>query len=355
MIATNRFAATIGALVMSGFCNGCVSWKDGEPPDSSPPGSSEPAGPEYVLPPSRCMPEASIWAQVRLLHDDNELSTHELIKCGGLQTSMSRTFLIVLIASNESLFDSDAYAKLVEFAGGFNIDLEVPFDQEPDGRWSTLLNSWSDSKFYVSFRDPASDAVITQDPFVIDSYLTGVTADPTLTIDEMKANLGVRNHISFSWQGAGPLAHILAYGEPVPNPFAIQVSFADLAEMVWGFDLSSGSPNYGPLEAIRDLRAESEIVLRDQRGATTIDYNISGTLSPLRSIARSGVEFDVRHIHAQNGAYHMEGTATDLRYEPSSGNLAGRLQYRVTGPGVNLRVTDTYLRGGTNVVWSCVE
>lgn len=51
----------------------------------------------------------------------------------------------------------------------------------------------------------------------------------------------------------------------------------------------------------------------------------------------------------------MEGTATDLRYEPSSGNLAGRLQYRVTGPGVNLSVADTYVRGGTNVVWSCAE
>src|SRR5687768_3720748 len=218
MIPTSRFAAAIGALVMAGFCNGCMSWKNDEPPDSSSPGPSEPEAPVNVRPPAHCTPEGSIWALVQRLHDDNELSTHELIKCGGLQTSMSRTFLVVLIASNESLFDSDAYAKLVEFASGFNIDLRVPFEPGADGRWSTRLNSWSDSKFYVLFRDPASGAVITQDPFVIDSYLTGVTADPTLTIDQMKANLSARNHISFSWQDAGPLAHVLAYGEPIPNP-----------------------------------------------------------------------------------------------------------------------------------------
>src|SRR5262245_57148868 len=56
-------------------------------------------------PPAECMPEAKVFAELKQLHADTEGSVHELIKCGGLQARISRTFLVVVVASNRDLFD----------------------------------------------------------------------------------------------------------------------------------------------------------------------------------------------------------------------------------------------------------
>ncbi|HMJ16289.1 MAG TPA: hypothetical protein VK524_32975 [Polyangiaceae bacterium] len=350
MCHTKRIFAAV--ILGTAVCGGCGSGPGRDDyPDPIDYGQPETI---YAFPPAECMPSPEIWRSMQGLHDDTEASVHELIKCGGLQTSVSRTFLIVVLASNRDLFDADAYAELVRFARGFGIDLQIPFERAPGGRWTMALNGQDDSSFSLWFRDPSSGAIIEEDPFLIDTYVSGVSADPEMTIDEMEAQLSQRNTIWFSWQEPGPLVHVLADGRPVPNPFAIEVSFADLGEWAFGFDFTAGDPNFGPLDSILDLDIESEVVLKDQRGITTIEYEVVGLASTLREVSESGVAFGVKHIAAQRGAFQLTGSASDLRYDASLGGLAGEFQYRITGPGGDLLVTDTYGTGnGLEVRWSC--
>jgi hypothetical protein len=316
--------------------------------------SNDTAGPAYILPPDECMPSASAFAAMQTLHDDNESKVHELIKCGGMQTSMSRNFLVVIVASNRDLFDEQAYAELVDFAHDYGVDLEVPFNHEADGSWTVPINAVTNSVFTVRIYDSGGLSMIQQDPFLMESYLTGVTATSSLTIDEMKADLFARNTITFSWADLAPLAHELNGGQPIPNPFTISVSFADLAEYLWGTDLAKGDPDLGPLDSVLDMKVDSEVVLSDSIGSTHVEYDVAGLRGTLREVSANGVAFDVKHILATNGEYSQEGSATDLRYAAGPGTLVGRFDYRIHGPEGDLAVSDTYdPTTGMRVEWSC--
>lgn len=303
---------------------------------------------------SECRPSDSVFQEMQRLHDDNESKVHELIKCGGVQTAMSRNFIVVLVASNRSLFDEQAYLDLVTFARGFGVDLQVPFHREPGGVWSLPINAVTDSNFTVTFHDTRTNAIILDDPFVIDSYLTGVTATSSLTIDQMKADLQARSTIRFSYTGLGPHSHELNGGQPIPNPFTIRISFADLAKFIWGWDLSNGEPDLGPLESVLNLNVDSYVTLRDAIGETSVEYDVAGIPGTLRETAANGVSFDVRSIRASRRSYFMDGQATDLRFAAGAGSLVGSFEYRVQGPGGDLLVTDTYdPAAGMTVTWSC--
>jgi len=310
----------------------------------------------YSLPPDACMPPPAVFAQMRQLHDDNEAKVHELIKCGGMQTSMSRNFLIVVIASNRDLFDQASYNDLVAFAKTYDVDLQIPFNRESEGRWTMPINPLTNSVFTVRFYDTGSGSVIQEDPFTIDTYLKGVTAESSLTIAEMKADLFARTTITFSWTELGLLSDELNRGRPIPNPFTISVSFADLAQFVWGLDLASGDPNLGPLDSIQDMKVDSEVVLRDDVGATHVEYDVDGLAGTIRGVAANGVSFGVKRIEATNGAYRMTGSASGLRYAAGPGTLVGTFAYRISGPDGDLTVTDSYDPSrGLGVRWSCAK
>jgi hypothetical protein len=298
------------------------------------------------------MPPPDVWSEMRLLHDTNELSVHELIKCGGLQTSISRTFLVVVVASNQDLFHGDSYAELVRIARRYGINLEVPFTQEAGGVWTLPLDVGNGSRFSMVFHDPVSGAVIEQDPFSMESYLSGVTAESTLTIEQMEADLLATNRISFSWTESAALAHVLNRGAPVPNPFDVRVSLLGLGGMAYGFGIG-GALDFGPLDSVLDLEVESEVILSDRVGDTTIDYDVAGLASTLREISSRGVAFEVKSIVARSGSYRQDGYATGLRYDPKFGHIVGRFDYRVSGPGGDLLVSDTYTGSGLDVRWTC--
>jgi hypothetical protein len=285
------------------------------------------------------------------LHDETELSVHELIKCGGLQTRISRTILVIVVASNRALFTEAAYAELVRFAATYGVDLGVPLNRGENGLWTLPLNPTNDSSFSLRFHHPVTHDVITADPFVLDSYVTGATAKSSLTIEQMEANLGQRNAITFTWDKPAELSTVLNGGGEIPNPFTIQISFYDLAKWVFGFNFGSGSPVLGPLDSLFDLDTESSVVLHDEKGATTIDYDIAGLDATLREIQNRGISYQVNSIAAQNGKYRLTGTASELTYRDG---LIGSFKYRLSGPGGAVVITDSYDPStGLQTSWAC--
>ncbi len=348
-------AIAVGSSVLVTGCYvgtfGDEKEKKPAPAASSPTPTAQPPS-VYEPPPSRCAPPADVWSEMRSLHDANEASVHELIKCGGLQTSISRTFLVVIVGSNRDLFHGDSYAELVRIAMRYGIDLEVPLKQDLGGRWTLPLDVGNGSSFSMVFHDPVSGAVIEQDPFSMDSYLSGVTAESTLTIDQMEQDLSATNQISFTWTEPAGLAHVLNGDKAVPNPFDIRVSLLGLGTMAFGFG-TNAQLDFGPLDSVLDLEVESEVILSDRLTDTTIDYDVAGIASTLREIGSHGVAFDVKSIVARRGSYVQDGHATGLRYDPKFGHIVGRFDYRVSGPSGDLLVSDTYTGSGLDVRWTC--
>jgi hypothetical protein len=326
------------------------SW-GGDDYDSYDSNDYEPPEPIYEPPPDTCRPSEAAWDEMRRIHDDTELSVHELIKCGGLQTSLSRTFVVVVIASNRQLFDEDAYARLVDIAGNYGIDLTVPFSPEDGGRWSTPIRGLGDSSFTLTFRDPTTGAVIEENPFIIDTYLTGVVGEAEHTIERMEANVSLKNRITFTWEARGPLAHLMSRRAPVPNPFDIHVSLSDVYAWTSGFSFTPATPDFGPIEGVLDLEVESEIAFTDQIGRTDIEYTVFGERSSLREIMARGVGFQVEAIESRRNDVSIRGSATRLRYD--GGTLRGRFDYHVSSPTGALMVSDTYGDRGLEVRWSC--
>jgi hypothetical protein len=227
----------------------------------------------------------------------------------------------------------------------------VPLNKEADGLWTLPLNPTNDSTFSLRFHHPATHEVVTADPFVLDSYVTGATATSTLTIQEMEANLGTRNAITFTWEQPAELASVLNGGAEIPNPFTIKVSFYDLAKWVFGLNLGSGSPVLGPLDSLFDLETDSTVVLRDEKGATTIEYDVAGLTATLREIQNRGISYQVNSIAAHSGDYRLTGSANHLSYRDG---LIGRFEYRVSGPEGDVLITDSYDPStGLETTWKC--
>jgi len=350
-----RVRTSAAAAVGFAACQACSieSWRSSDHGNYA--GTASPGNPTYVSEPSSPEPPACVsgetWSRMSALHDETELSVHELVKCGGLQTRISRTILVIVVASNRELFDAKSYAELVNFAAKFGIDLGVPLNRAADGAWTMPLNPTNDSAFTLRFHDPLTHEAIEADPFVLESYLSGASAKSTMTVQQMEANLGTRNSITFTWKERAELASVLNGGGEVPNPFTIQVSFADLAKWVFGFNLASGSPVLGPLDSLFDLETDSSVVLTDEKGATTIDYDIAGLTATLREIQDRGISYQVNSIHADDGAYSLTGSASKLTYRDG---LVGTFDYRISGPGGEVDVTDSYDPStGLKTTWKC--
>ena len=312
------------------------------------------AGYAYEELPSACRPSREAWAAAQSLQAETESSVHELVTCGGMQTSLSRNMIAIIVASNRDLFDAAAYADLVQFAATYGVLIENPFTREAEGVWSMPVGNMFGSAFKLTFTDPTTGERIEHDPFVMDTYLTGATATSSLTIDQMQADLFARTTITFQWEAEGPLSHLLNGGEPVPNPFTLSVSMADLGEYALGFDLAPGEPNFGPLASALDTLVSSEVTFVDDQRAARVEYEALGKTAPLKQVAASGVGFDVKSIRATSSALVLSGAASSLNYL-ARGTLAGVIEYNVEGPGVHLVAESDFGSGSAypTVRWRC--
>lgn len=323
-------------------------------------GSSEPSAPEsYPAPPSalnQCLPTQTAWNRINQLYVETEYSIHELITCGQVQVRLSKSMLAIVLASNEDLFRGDTFERLVEYADSFGLDLKSPFERGESGRWVMPIPGGGEgSRFWVQFFEPDHFEPILADPFKLESYVTGVHVDTTISLDEMWEDLDRQNVFTFTWEEEGPLVGLLNNGEPLPNPFTVTASIFDIASLVtpW-FDPSEGA-DFGALISLVDSEMISCVELSDKRGQTEIEYRADGRRDTISNIASGeGVAFDVDRIQASDGTYELSGDANDLRFLGVK-NLAGTIDYKVTGPEVNLRIVSDFRDGSAwpTAEWSC--
>jgi len=260
-----------------------------------------------------------------------------------------------VLASNEDLFRGDTFERVAQYAASFGLDLESPFEQAENGRWSMPIDGADPtSRFWVQFFRPGSEEPILDDPFRLDSYLQGVHVETELTLDEMLDDIERRNTFWFFWQEEGPLIDLLNDGEPLARIFKVEVSIADIAALVYPFFDNSGA-EYGPLVSLVDAEMISCVELRDTRDRTVVEYRADGRRDTIAAIAGDGkVAFDVDAIDATDGTYTMHGDATDLRFLDVK-SLAGEIFYEITGPDLSIEVVSDFGSGNPWPVtrWAC--
>ncbi|MDD9936449.1 MAG: hypothetical protein OXT09_22750 [Myxococcales bacterium] len=302
--------------------------------------------------------------EVELLMDmsvELDNSVHELIKCGQLQAGVARNLVMILVLSNEGLFNNARdFETIAEIAGWFGLMAEAPLSGDGEGHWTIPIGSTPGSQFEVMFYEPGSSEPILADPFVMESYLEGVEVTSTLTLDEMIEDWEARNTFTFTYQETGPLAHLLNGGEVIPNPFEVRVSARDL--ILLGSDSSDedeldGGPTFGPLESLADAQMTSSVRLRDPRSALSMSYDDGGARDTLANVASAGVAFDLDGLsveHGDGGRLVSGGVAID--FVPGVG-LAGDLRLTVGGLSADAVLESDYGAGTDNprTRWACRE
>lgn len=310
----------------------------------SPAGSSGPTGgdgsSDRSRPALRCAPEEPDWSEVELLYADTEQSVHELITCGGLQVRIASNIVLMLIASNEDLFKDEERA----FVSSLVVN---PFMQAQDGTWSMDIGGSTGSTFALSFFEPDGGALVTEDVFDLDSYLSGVHIQTEVGFDEMISNPTRKHDFVFRWEAEGPLARLMNGGEPLPDGFTLQLSLSDFQ--------SATPDDFGPFSSVFELEVESVVHYYDERDDTIIEYDVAATRDALGAIARSqSLGFDVQRIAASADRLALEGDTQSLTFV-RLGELAGRIDYELSGDSVHILVTSDFGQGAAypEAEWSC--
>ena len=301
-----------------------------------PPGATllTPARPPGSI--KECAPDKNEWTQITSLYEATEWSIHELITCGRVQVNLSKSLLAIVLASNRDLFRGDAFETLSDYARFVGLDLTAPFSRAEEGRWSMPIEGASPgSRFWVQFFRPDSDEPILEDPFDLESYLVNARIETLFTLDEMLADLSLRNDFIFFFDEEGPLSSLFNDGEPLPNPFIVTASIADIANLVLpGFrddEEDDDGPFFGPLTSVTDAEMISCVEFFDDRGSAHIEYRADGRRDTVGRIAGSGqVGFDLDSIMATDDKFQLIGEASTLEYLGVK-SLAGEIRYEVVG------------------------
>lgn len=284
-------------------------------------------------------------------------SVHELITCGGMQVDLAFKLRLLLIASNSEHFDEDTYEDLQELAETLGVSLDIAFEQELDGSWQMDIPSSGSSAFALRFHEGDDDDTLLENPFEISSYLVGVHAESELTFEEMAEDPQLQNTFTYYFEELGPLGHLLNDGHPLESPFEIRLSLVEL--LFGGSSLWSDSPSstdYGPFNSVLELEMSSQVVMDDPRVDVTVSYDVLTERDTVRDIAASSrLDFDVQALQATDGEYRVQGDASELRYV--QGGLAGRIEYAVEGPDVELHVTSDFGEGAAypEPRWRCPD
>ena len=282
-----------------------------------------------------CAPTQDEWTEITAVYEATEESIHELITCGQVQVSLSKSLLAIVLASNRDLFRGDAFETLSQYAAAAGVNLATPFSRAEEGRWSMpIQGATPESRFWVQFFRPGSQEPILEDPFDLESYLVNARIEAFFSLDEMLEDLHLRNHFVFYFDEEGPLSDLLNGSQPLPNPFVVTASIADIAGLVlpW-LESPEGEPFFGALESPPDAEMISCVEFSDVRDGVRVDYRADGRRDTVGGIAGKGqVAFDLEQITATDGVYQLLGEASALEYLGVK-SLAGLINYEVVGAG----------------------
>lgn len=309
----------------------------------------------------RCAPEEPTWSDVAAVYDGTEGSVHELITCGGMQIRLTQQLLMMIVASNKELLKPGEEAFVGEFIAN-------PFTRNADGTWGMEIPDSPTSSFTLSFYEPDRDALITDDVFDMNSYLAGVHVQSTLGFLEMLQNPTKKNVFTYTYDGPGPLGHLMNDGEPLPETFELSLSLDDMLgtlDPFGGFASEPGPPaNYGPFDSVMNVRVESLVSYDDEQyvggvtgdGTVSVQYEVRTRRDSVGHVAASAaLDFDVERITGHYRDVTAEGDASDLRFV-STGVLAGQIHYRVQNEeNVHIQVTSDFGEGAAypEADWSC--
>jgi len=285
-----------------------------------------------------------------------DYSIHELIACGGAQVALARTLFVAVFAGNEEVFDYDpeTLEQVRTQLGAFQSAGQLPFENIGQGKWRMKNTAGTSAgvAFDVLIHEPAG-AIVTDNPFMLESYLQGVTVTYAMTFEQMKAAPTSPNTYTIKWQKLGPLGSMLAgaRGE-VPNPIVLHISAMDFLATVDG---NGSAALFGPFANLLDVGLSSHVDLVQKRPGGEVRYDMQAPREALRTAAlNSVVAFQVVGLNVANGSRSLHSVGSGKLGAQGYGlvgtlTLAGQRQ-----DGGKIEV-DLKYTGGTyaNEAWRC--
>ena len=302
---------------------------------------------------------------------------HELVACGQAQTRLAKSLVVAIFLHNKTAFDftPETLGELSKYAEMLDINLEAGDIEHANGRWHVGTPSKLVAMdFWVEFAEPpealpsaagagnplasSPGQKIVANPFALESYLIGAKVSSSNTFAEMKKNMKLVNHYTFTWERVGPLGHLLADANGhVANPIELNVSLMDFAMVALG---QSVPKKFGPFANVTDLMMASDGTI--DRIYDTDTHMKLGLASPAASIVQlmSGkIGFSVQYLTGQDHDWTMDSTPGQLDFL-KMGALKGAMAHTVWRPqregGVQeLGLTNNFGAGSAypTATWQC--
>lgn len=315
-----------------------------------------PAYPEYSPP---CGDAGSAGQTADELYQVAESSVHELITCGGVQLSVARNLLAMVILSNEEMIGPSAIQAIRGYGSLFGLDVNQPFTRQPDGTFEMPITAASDGWFRVRFFDGTGEAPLLVDPFDVSSYLVGAKGVKTNPEPFDLEDPNQRHVFTWTYEGVGPLGQLLNGGLPLPESFSIEISFADLlaasGSSAFG-DRAAAIDRFGPFASVlRSLEMTSEVEFTDERYDGSVSYLASTPRSTVEALASGGLlGVNLERLEAVRDTTRLVGKAENLEVL-AIGSLAGVIRYEVDDPTLDATVTSDFGNGRAYpfTTWGC--
>ncbi|MCB9730011.1 MAG: hypothetical protein H6744_10085 [Deltaproteobacteria bacterium] len=309
-------------------------------------------------PPAGCAPaDGEVWADAVALHTVTRAAQRDIAAYAHATSELGRGLIAGLILENVSLLhpDDGAFENLVDFGRFAGMTARFDFTAGTGGAWRLQrnLSAAAAPAMTVLFHDGLSGQTIHADPFTLQSYLGGVQVRSSKPLDDMLQNWSLRSTFTFQWQSEGPLAGLLADGQPLPHVFSITVSLSDLvADTTYG---AAADARLGPFASLTRMQLSARAALDEFRNGVHVAYDVEVARATVGALASGqALELSLTGAVAEYRGLSMTTRSDDLTYLGQF-ELAGSLQHAVRGKDVELDAVSSYGTGAMEAAeyWTC--
>lgn len=309
-------------------------------------------------PPAGCAPaDGEVWADAVALHTVARVAQRDMAAYAYAAAELGRGLIAGLLLEHVSLQhpDDDAFASLVDFGRFAGMTARFDFAASPGGAWRLQrnLSAAAVPAMTVLFHGGATGQPIQADPFTLDSYLRGVQVTASKPLDDMLQNWNLRSTFTFRWTSKGPLAGLLADGQPLPTTFSVTLSLSDLvADSTYG---AAADQRLGPFASLTRVELSARAAMDEMRNGVHVAYDLEMAHATVGALASGQpLSLGLSGATAEYRGLTMTTTSEDLTYLGQFA-LAGSLQHAVRGEGFEVQAVSTYGVGAMEATdyWAC--
>ncbi|MGH1345042.1 MAG: hypothetical protein ACRBN8_26010 [Nannocystales bacterium] len=247
-----------------------------------------------------CRGGADAEAHVEIVVDYDQ-SIHEMVACGGLNVTLVSSVTVGIV---DAIIDNRSDATPSDWA--FQGD-GVYYTNGGGAEMTTRFYANTDFSF------AASGDVLTENLFLVDSYLVGARVEANIDISDPFSS-----SVELIFDDVGPYVELLGYGENPTSPIALDTSAWDRVKASLG-----------------SLDFDSDITVDDTQSVSTVRYDVKTGRMPASSLlSGAGMGYELQMASATREDLGQSIIVEDWGIEfvdANPGALNGTIEFRVEG------------------------